>query len=105
MPNVSFKDTGVQFEVQEGEVLYQAFSDRGIELPHGCLSGSCGACHMEILSGKENLSPPGRVEQDTLNSLEQEYRKTRQDGQMQDRFIRLSCRAQVKGDVVFSKFK
>ena len=56
MPIVSIKDTTKAFEVKEGEVLYDALCDRGEQLPHGCLAGSCGACRIDVVEGIQNLA-------------------------------------------------
>ena len=54
------------------EKSFTALFDRGYELPHGCLSGSCGACRVEIISGKENLMA-GMIEQNTIEALKDEF--------------------------------
>jgi ferredoxin len=96
MPTVSIQGTSKTFEIDEGEVLYDALYDRGEVLPHGCLSGSCGACKVQIISGFENLQVPGAVEQDTIKSLNSEF-------ELKD--LRLACRAKVLGDVTIRIFK
>lgn len=98
MPIVSIPDQGKDFEVSEGEVLYDSLHDRGEELPHGCLSGSCGACRVEIIEGSKNLSPPGAVEIDTVKSLTEEL-------SLEGKNVRLSCRARVLGDITFRTIK
>ncbi len=105
MPRVSICDTNKTFEVNEGEILYDALFDRGEDLPHGCLAGSCGACRVEILSGKENLSEAGVVEKNTIESIKDEYKKKCGDQSIDEKTIRLSCRVKVKGDVEFKPFK
>lgn len=72
MPRVSLTNTTKVFEVNEGEILYDALYDRGEELPHGCLSGSCGACRVEVTQGAENLQEAGYIEK---NTLECHYRR------------------------------
>jgi len=96
MPRVSIFDTEKIFDVNEGEILYDSLYDRGHELPHGCLSGSCGACRVEVLSGSENLKPAGVIEQNTIESLKVELKVEN---------IRLSCRAKVTGDVTIRPIK
>lgn len=98
MPIVSIKNTTKAFEVKEGEVLYDALYDRGEELPHGCLSGSCGACRVEITTGKENLQAPGVIEQNTIEALKDEFSKTKGADFVSEKEIRLSCRAKVLGN-------
>ncbi len=105
MPIVSIKDTTRTFEVKEGEVLYDALCDRGEELPHGCLSGSCGACRVEITSGKENLQPAGVIEQNTIDALKDEFSKTKGLDFVSGKEIRLSCRAKVLGNCTIIPIK
>jgi ferredoxin len=102
---VSIQDANKTIEVNEGEILYDSLFDRGLELPHGCLSGSCGACRVEILSGKENLQEPGVIEQNTIDALKEEYQKLHGEGFVATKEIRLSCRAKIKGDVTIRPLK
>ncbi len=73
MPRVSIEGLDKIFEVNEAEILYDSLFDRGHELPHGCLAGSCGACKVEILSGSENLQMPGVIEKNTLDAIRDEH--------------------------------
>ena len=97
MVRVLITDLERSFEVKEEEIIYNALSDQDFELPHGCLSGSCGACRINIESGLENLKPAGVIEQDTINSLKKDFPNYPN--------IRLACRARVLGDVEFSIIK
>ena len=99
MPRVSIDGTDKTFEVKEGEILYDSLYDRGYELPHGCLSGSCGACRVEVISGKENLMPAGVIEENTIDSLKEEFTKVHGEKFVSGKEIRLSCRAKVLGNV------
>lgn len=105
MPRVSIEDTNQVFEVTEGEILYDSLYDQGHELPHGCLSGSCGACRIEVIEGKENLQAPGVIETNTIDALKDEFSKTKGPEFIQDKEIRLSCRAKVLGDVSIKPIK
>lgn len=105
MPRVSIPDTDKIFDVNTGEILYDSLYDRGHELPHGCLSGSCGACRVEILSGKENLISPGVIEQNTIESLKDEFKNIYGENFILNKELRLSCRAKVTGDVVIRPIK
>jgi ferredoxin len=78
MPRVSIGDSNTLVEVNEGEILYDSLYDRGVELPHGCLSGSCGACRIEVLEGANSLSPVGIIEGNTIDSLKDEFRQLRE---------------------------
>jgi ferredoxin len=99
MPRVSITTTDKTFDVNEGEILYDSLYDRGHELPHGCLSGSCGACRIEVLEGSENLLEAGVVENNTIQALITEFRELYGEKFIAKKIIRLSCRAKVKGDV------
>ncbi len=105
MPRVSIKDTDKLFDVNDGEILYDSLYDRGYELPHGCLSGSCGACRIEVIEGKENLLPPGIIENNTIEALRDEFRNVHGEEFVKNKEIRLSCRAKVKGDVTVRPIK
>ena len=100
MPRVSIYGTNKTFEVTENEIIYNALSDRGEDLPHGCLAGSCGACRIEILEGKENLLPAGIIETNTVDALKKEFAAQRGSEFVENKTIRLSCRAKVKDDIV-----
>lgn len=104
MPIVSLKDTTKTFEVNDGEVIYDALSSRGEELPHGCLAGSCGACKVEVLEGAENLLPPGAVEKNTIDAVREELVALK-GPEYQSKNIRLSCRAKVAGNVCIKPIK
>ena len=99
MPRVSLSSKNQSFEVEEGKVLYDALADLGEDLPHGCLAGSCGACRIIIESGAENLKAPSSIEQNTIEAIKENYRKTKPDMNVDELEIRLSCRARVLGDV------
>lgn len=105
MPRVSIKGTNQVFEINEGEILYDALFDRGLELPHGCLSGSCGACRVEVSTGKDQLMPPGAIESNTIDALRVEYLQSRGEEYVNNLEIRLSCRAKVQGNVTISPLK
>lgn len=98
MPRVSLAETSKVFEVTEGSVIYDALSDQGERLPHGCLSGSCGACRVHVISGKDHLSDPSVIELNTIESLKQEFAKQPHMNHLVNFDLRLACRAKVKGD-------
>ena len=105
MPRVSIAETDQTFEVKEGSIIYDALFEQGLDLPHGCLSGSCGACRILVLAGEENLQAVGVIEQNTIDSLKAEYKSTKGEAFLQGKTIRLSCRAKVKGDTTIKPFK
>ena len=105
MPRVSITDTDKTFDVNEGEILYDSLCDRGYELPHGCLSGSCGACRVEVMSGKEKLMPAGVIESNTIDALKEEFKQVHGENFLVNKEIRLSCRAKVFGDCTVRPIK
>jgi ferredoxin len=105
MPKVSIFGTDKSFEIEENSILFDSLSDMGEELPHGCLSGSCGACRIEVIEGHQNLIPPGAVEENTIDAIKDELTATMGAELVQSKTIRLSCRAKVIGDVTFSPIK
>ncbi|HXH30002.1 MAG TPA: 2Fe-2S iron-sulfur cluster-binding protein [Bacteriovoracaceae bacterium] len=102
MPTVSIKGTAKSYVIKEGGVMYDSLHDQGEELPHGCLSGSCGACKVEVISGAENLSVPGAIEQNTIDAVKNEL--TEKQKLEITNPIRLSCRARVQGDCTIKPF-
>jgi ferredoxin len=105
MPRVSIADTTKTFEVKEGETIYNSLFEQGEDLPHGCLAGSCGACRIEILNGKENIHPASFIELNTINALKEENHQTKGGAFSSASEIRLSCRAKVLGDIQFRPIK
>jgi ferredoxin len=101
MPRVSITSTDKVFEVSENSILYNALADQGLDLPHGCLAGSCGACRIDVRSGFENLAPASAIEHNTLESIVSELTQTEGAEKVSQMHIRLSCRAKVLGDVEF----
>jgi ferredoxin len=105
MPIVSIKDTSKTYDIPEGDILYNGLSNHGEILPHGCLAGSCGACRVEIIEGKENLRPPGVIESNTVSAIKEELSISRGPESVNCMEIRLSCRAQIIGDVCIKPIK
>lgn len=105
MPKVLLQDTDKVFEVNEQEIIYHALADRGEDLPHGCLAGSCGACRIEIINGAANLQGPGVIEINTLDCLKEEFTQKHGAAFIQDKNIRLACRAKILGDITIKPIK
>jgi ferredoxin len=105
MPRVSIADTEKVFDVKDGDILYDSLYDQGEELPHGCLSGSCGACRIEVITGNENLQPAGVIETNTIDCLKEEFVQLHGKEFLEGKTIRLACRAKIKGDVSFRPLK
>lgn len=49
-------------KVKDGEPITEACKKLGI--PFSCTEGVCGTCIMEVVEGKENLSPINELESD-----------------------------------------
>ena len=43
--------------VDAGNTILEAALDQGIDFPHGCRTGNCGACKSEKISGDIEMSP------------------------------------------------
>ena len=43
--------------VNEGDSILESALEQGVEFPHGCRSGNCGACKTKLLSGKVDMMP------------------------------------------------
>ncbi|MEP3276764.1 MAG: 2Fe-2S iron-sulfur cluster-binding protein [Stappiaceae bacterium] len=50
--SVELKNSGVTLDVAEGEPIYKAALDAGIQLPIGCDYGGCITCAAKLISGK-----------------------------------------------------
>ena len=44
-------------EVETGNTILEAALENGIDFPHGCRSGNCGACKAKRISGEIEMSP------------------------------------------------
>ena len=97
MPTVSIKSKSLEFEVQDGSIIFDALDKQGHELPHGCLAGSCGACRIKIVEGSDNLSEMSQIESNTVDAIITNYRRIHGSDYLREDTIRLSCRAKVKG--------
>ena len=75
MPTVSIKGHTTTYQAQDKEIIFDALERQGVELPHGCLAGSCGACRIEVHEGCENLSEPGPIEANTLEAIKVNYER------------------------------
>lgn len=105
MPKVSIAGTDKVFDVKDNEVLYDALCDRGEQLPHGCLAGSCGACRIDVIEGVQNLAPATFIENNTLDAIKEEFTQKYGPQFLEGKSLRLACRARVKGDVQIKPIK
>lgn len=108
MPTVLVKNLNqeikeISFEIENDEIIFEALEKQNFKLPHGCLAGSCGACKVEIIEGKDNLKDPSAVESDTINFLKKNLAQKTGDQSYLTKNIRLTCRARIKGNITISK--
>jgi len=88
MPKVTFSYGGQKrvVEAEDGKTILQIALDNGIPMEHACGgNGFCTTCMCNVEFGMENLSP--------RNDKEENMGIT-------DDPNRLSCQAEVRGDVV-----
>lgn len=57
MFNVRIRQVRRSISVEVGSTILQAALDNGIDYPHGCQSGNCGACKSVLHHGDVELSP------------------------------------------------
>lgn len=57
MHKVHLSQPGRTVEVDEGQTLLGAALAAGIQYPHGCRSGRCGACKSRLIAGQVDLLP------------------------------------------------
>ena len=55
--NVLIRQTKQTIKVEVGSTILETALEAGIDYPHGCRAGNCGACKSQILSGEVELSP------------------------------------------------
>ncbi len=77
--------SGATFTVPPGMSILDAAIEQGVDLPHGCRVGACGACMAEVTEGSENLAAPDLLEAHSLDRFDAPPRH------------RLICRAMTSG--------
>jgi CDP-4-dehydro-6-deoxyglucose reductase, E3 len=82
---VTIRNTGHQFPVQEGETILQAALNAGLVLPYGCRDGACGTCKGKLIEGRLDY---GRYSEKVLSASEREQGYA------------LFCQAKPLGDLV-----
>lgn len=93
MAQVTNQSTGSSAQCTDGDDLRQVAEEKGLDIPFGCGSGTCGTCLINITSGKDNLSEMTEQEEFTLEAFGVET-----DGE-----TRLACQCKVSGDVSFEQ--
>ena len=95
MPTVSNIDQNISITCSKNETIFEAFDNQGHHLPHGCLSGNCCVCIVEITQGAENLSEIDPIEEMSLNRYFEKFPEKK------EMTLRLGCRANILGDIQF----
>lgn len=54
---VRIRQAGRSIEVEMGDTILAAALAQGIDYPHGCRSGNCGACKSRLIAGDVEMSP------------------------------------------------
>jgi CDP-4-dehydro-6-deoxyglucose reductase len=79
-----------EFETVAGETVLDAGLRAGLEMPHRCMGGNCGACRARLLEGEvayPNGRPLGLSEAETADGLV------------------LLCQVQARGDLILETFE
>lgn len=86
------------FNCEKDAALWEALDGQGYKLPHGCLSGSCTACRVMVLSGENSLAPMGPTEATAIERFKENYKMRPNAIDLEGKTIRLSCQAKISGD-------
>ncbi|MFN0157643.1 MAG: FHA domain-containing protein [Bacteroidota bacterium] len=86
---VTFKNSGKSCTFTKGQTLCDIAEKNGIKIVAECHAGICGSDPIRIVSGQENLNPPGAEEAGTLDDI-----CSRKAGE-----YRLACMAKPTGAV------
>jgi len=84
---VTFEDIDLTVSVPVGTRVIEVSEKVGSGIIYGCRECDCGTCMMEVTDGWDNLSTPTVLEDKVLRE------------NMAGRHQRLSCQAQIIGDV------
>ncbi|MDD3862079.1 MAG: 2Fe-2S iron-sulfur cluster-binding protein [Candidatus Gracilibacteria bacterium] len=87
MFKVTFKNTGMAVDVENGAELKTVTKDNQWPVAYGCEDGMCGTCMVKVVEGGANLSPMDEKEKGTLEAMG-----------MDTGTYRLCCQCRVNGD-------
>ena len=88
MPKISFAKSRPAIEAQSGANLMKALLEHEIPVASSCRGdGVCAKCRVQVLEGPKNLSPESEIE------------AMRRDQFDFEKDERLSCQAEVLGDI------
>ena len=85
MHQVTIRNTGHEFQAQDGESVLQAALNAGLVLLYGCRDGACGSCKGKLIEGRIDY---GRYSEKALSTAER------------DGGFALFCQAKPLSDVV-----
>ena len=90
---VTVRPAGVEFDVLDGESLFDAAAREGYRWPTVCGGiGSCTTCYAVVVEGQAHLAAPTRFELEGLSRLD--VPPGTPEGE-----VRLACQVTVDGDV------
>lgn len=69
MATLKFTHSGEEVELKDQESIQEVCEEAGV--PFACSEGVCGTCVIEVVEGKENLSPRTEEEDDFLGEEEE----------------------------------
>ena len=55
MNTLRLPQTQARIVMKEGQTVLEAALDGGVQFPHSCRSGRCGACKSQLLSGEVTM--------------------------------------------------
>ena len=94
--SIEIVDRNIEVEAEDGQSVLQALLNSGVEWMHACGGFcNCTTCRIEVEEGMDNLS---EMEQDEKNTL----RRFQGEKVLEGPF-RLSCQAEVHGDIKISE--
>lgn len=64
MATLCFQNQEEEKELPDDSKIAEACEEAGV--PFACTEGVCGTCVIEVVEGKENLTPPTQEERDFL---------------------------------------
>lgn len=108
MPKINFINKhgeSIERDLPKDEILFIALEESGTELRHGCLSGSCGTCKINVTANPDGLQEPGAIETDTLKAIYANLKDRMPEEEIKKLHLRLACRAKINGDLSFEAFQ
>ncbi len=88
MPKLVFGHSDEEVDLPDEAPIAEACEEAGV--PFACTEGVCGTCVIEVVEGKENLTPPTPEEEDFLG-----------EGTLDER---LACQCKIRCGKVKIKF-